>query len=98
MPQPSIGRIVHYVAHGTPVRADGTQAYPPACRAAVITAVHDCTEDHDGCSQPCVSLAVLNPTGMYFSEHVSHDDPFPNHPRADVRLGGTWHWPERTEN
>lgn len=36
---PSVGRIVHYVSHGTPAREDGTRAFHPECRAAVITAV-----------------------------------------------------------
>ncbi|MDT3395427.1 hypothetical protein RKE29_01970 [Streptomyces sp. B1866] len=36
---PSVGRIVHYVSHGTPVREDGSQAHPPACRAAIVTEV-----------------------------------------------------------
>lgn len=37
--QPSIGHIVHYVSHGTPVREDGTQAFTKQCRAALITEV-----------------------------------------------------------
>jgi len=32
--KPSVGRVVHYVSHGTPVRVDGTQAFYPRCRAA----------------------------------------------------------------
>jgi len=36
MQQPSVGRIVHYVSHGTPVQPDETQAYPSVCRAAII--------------------------------------------------------------
>lgn len=92
--KPTVCRSVHYVSHGTPVREDGTQAYPPKCRAAIVTEVIDCDKDHDGCSQPCVSLAVLNPTGFFFPEHISHDDPFPNSLDPATRLGGTWHWPE----
>lgn len=56
---PSIGRIVHYRAHGSP---DGT--HKPAPRAAVITAVHSETD---------VSLCVLNPSGMFFNEHCHQD-------------------------
>lgn len=37
--QPSVGRIVHYVSHGTPLRPDGTQAFTKQCRAATITEV-----------------------------------------------------------
>ncbi len=55
---PSIGRIVHYVAFGTP----GGEYQAGACRAAIITAVPD--ESH------LVSLCILNPTGMFFNEEV----------------------------
>ena len=82
--QPSIGRIVHYVAHGTPIREDGTQAYPPACRAAIITAVKDPAGQAGG---GIVDLAVLNPTGFYFNQDV----PYVN---AGHHVGGSWHWPE----
>lgn len=36
---PAVGQIVHYVSYGTPVRADGSQAYTSRCRAAIITEV-----------------------------------------------------------
>jgi hypothetical protein len=39
MPEVTVGEIVHYVSHGTPVRPDGSQAYTPACRAAILTEV-----------------------------------------------------------
>ena len=39
--KPSVGRVVHYVSHGTPVREDGTQAFTAQCRAAIVTAVRD---------------------------------------------------------
>jgi hypothetical protein len=84
-PTPSVGRIVHYVSHGTPVREDGTQVYTTQCRAAINTAVGD---DPD-----IVGVAVLNPTGMFFHEAVGHFEP---EEPADLRhAGGTWHWPER---
>lgn len=89
--QPNVGDSVHYVSHGSPVRPDGTQAYEPKCRAATVTAGVNCDVDHDGCGQPCVSLAVINPTGLFFDQHVSHDDPFPGHRDPAARLGGTWH-------
>lgn len=69
---PSVGRIVHYLSRGS---ADGV--YAPACRAAVITAVID---------ELSVSLAVLNPTGLYFDQDVQYDN------RGAL---GSWHWPER---
>lgn len=39
VPLPGIGDRVHYVAHGTPIRPDGTQAYASVCRAAIVTQV-----------------------------------------------------------
>ncbi|MEU8555979.1 hypothetical protein AB0C80_18585 [Streptomyces anthocyanicus] len=93
-PAPSVGRIVHYVSHGTPPREDGSQAYPSVCRAAIITEVPKHLEEEplDGCpngtqGQWLASLAVLNPTGSFFNEGVSQDE--------DTHEGGTWHWPER---
>lgn len=90
--RPSVGRIVHYVSYGTPGGEYGKE-----CRAAVVTEVR-----HDGPSLrgPVLSLAVLNPTGMFFNQDVTqHEAPEDdrqepgggglNHP------GGTWHWPER---
>lgn len=74
MQKPTIGRIVHYQAHGSP---DGT--HKSLARAAVITEVF---------SDECVSLCVLNPTGMYFNTSVQLDE-------AVVPRGGTWHWPPR---
>jgi len=76
MSVPSVGRVVHYVSYGTP----GGE-YSSECRAAVVTEVH---------REDVVSLAVLNPTGMFFKQRVELGDPMPR------TLGGTWHWPERT--
>lgn len=71
--QPSVGRIVHYVSHGTPVRANGTQAYTSQCRAAIITAVHDMdpVPEH---GVPYVDLCVFNPEGMFFNRDVAQHD------------------------
>lgn len=80
MTTPSVGRVVHYVSHGSPVRADGTQAYASLCRAAIVTEVH-------GGDDQVVGLCVLNPTGQFFDRSVEHDE--------DDKPGGTWHWPER---
>lgn len=91
---PTVGRIVHYVSHGTPIREDGTQAYESKCRAAIITEVpkHLFAEPLDGCpngtqGEWIASLAVLNPTGMFFDENLPQDE--------HTHEGGTWHWPER---
>jgi hypothetical protein len=83
-PRPSVGRIVHYLSHGTPVRPDGSQAFPPQCRAAIVTEVDPDDPDR-------VGLQVLNPTGNFMHPLAaggsSRDE--------DQEQGGTWHWPER---
>lgn len=70
--QPSVARIVHYQSYGTP----GGE-YLPEPRAAVITSVGVLGQ---------VSLAVLNPTGMFFNECV---------PFAETPTPGHWNWPPR---
>lgn len=80
MPDPSVGRIVHYVSYGTPPQEDGTQVYESQCRAAVVTEVV-------GDPKESVGLCVLNPMGAFFNRAV---------PRGEAGDGGTWHWPERT--
>ena len=35
-----------------------------------------------------VDLFVMNPTGVFFNEHVDYD-------ASAKPKGGTWHWPER---
>lgn len=105
---PSVGRIVHYVSHGTP----GGE-YPSVCRAAVVTEVTGQLEP-DG--PWVVGLAVLNPEGMHFNRDVKYHDGAetpgsPDCPNAASHgnpfrycscgwmeashRGGTWHWPER---
>ena len=89
---PSVGRIVHYVSYSTP----GGE-YKSECRAAIITAV----EAGGGTVVPeTVSLAVLNPTGMFFNEGVRYDKGpdegiGTNLCGGILYRGGTWHWPER---
>lgn len=56
---PSVGRIVHYVAYGTP----GGE-YPSVCRAAIVT---EAKPDSTG-----IGLAVLNPTGIFFNPDVQY--------------------------
>ncbi len=60
MDKPSVGRIVHYVAYGTP----GGEFPAGVCRAATITEVTD----------PSVGLMVANPTGLFFNRGVPHDE------------------------
>lgn len=83
--KPSVGRIVHYVSHGTPVRKDGSQAFTSQCRTALVTEVDE--DDPDS-----VGIAVINPTGMFF-----HSLAQGGCVRHEGKSGGTWHWPERVE-
>lgn len=76
--KPTVGRIVHYRSYGTP----GGE-YSPECRAAVITEVLGLS----AALQPRVSLAVLNPEGMFFNKDCGYWD-------SSNEVGGTWHWPE----
>lgn len=76
--KPSIGRIVHYQAYGTP----GGE-YPSVPRAAIVTDVNTNPET----SPMVVSLAILNPTGLFFARIVEFDE--------DGKPG-TWRWPPRT--
>jgi len=78
--RPSVGRIVHYVSYGTP----GGE-YTSECRAAIVTDVPASLAPSGD-----ISLAVLNPTGMFFNPVCAQDE--------TERRGGTWHWPERTES
>lgn len=86
--KPSVGRIVHYVSHGSPVQPDGSQMYTAKCRAAVISEV--------GPDADVVGLCVLNPTGMFFRTLAEGGCRRDDHDHSD-RLGGSWHWPERVE-
>lgn len=72
----TVGRTVHYVAYGTPKGEFPALAH----RAAIITEVED---KENG----IVSLCVLNPTGMFFNQHLKFNE------FADT--GGTWHWIEK---
>lgn len=81
--KPTIGRVVHYQAHGSP---NGQHKSEP--RAAIITRVASAQEPHDpdNEAQHVVDLCVLNPSGMFFNQAV----PFSQEPKA-----GCWSWPPR---
>lgn len=64
--QPSIGRVVHYQAYGTP---GGEFKSEP--RAAIITALHADTDE--------ISVAVFNPSGMFFNRCKLMAEPTPGH-------------------
>lgn len=92
---PSVGRVVHYQSHGSPVRPDGTQAYTPECRAAIITEVGDWPDGISEADRPNIAvpvgLCVLNPTGLFFRTIAEGGCM-----QSELgREGGTWHWPER---
>lgn len=56
----TVGRIVHYVAFGTP----GGEYEAGAHRAAVVTQV----------LAGAVSLMVINPTGIHFRDTVTYNE------------------------
>jgi hypothetical protein len=81
----SVGRVVHYTSLGSAPQ-DGLQKYAAECRAAIVTRIDDL-------SAGLVSLAVLNPEGMYFTQGVSFD-----HEKLTLNgnaTPGCWHWPEK---
>ncbi len=83
MDQPSVGRIVHYVAYGTP----GGEFPSGVCRAAIVTEVAGLGDQSlapDG--TPTIGICVANPTGLFFNRAIFHDA---------AKKPGTWHWPER---
>ncbi len=82
--KPTVGRIVHYQAFGTP----GGE-YPSVPRAAVVTAADWIGGDSALLADEAsyrVGLAILNPTGMFFNPDIKYD--------ADGKPG-TWRWPPR---
>lgn len=79
----TVGRMVHYVAYGTP----GGEFPAGAHRPAVITQL-----DNVGIGPfvdtPEVSLCVINPTGVFFKDRIPYDASAQPKP-------GTWHWIEK---
>ena len=62
----TVGRIVHYVAYGTP----GGEYQAGAHRAAIVADVKDAAEG------VCV-LLVVNPTGIHFNTAPYSEEPKP---------------------
>lgn len=58
--KPYLTESVHYVARGS---RDGI--YPPVCRAALITEVHEGNT---------AAITVFNPTGLFFHPQLDHDE------------------------
>ena len=102
MDKPSVGRIVHYVAYGTP----GGEFPAGVCRAAIVTEVaslkmggaDDIVVDAHG-AVTTIGICVTNPTGLFFNRGIQYDDPFDDgkggRRTQPVVKPGTWHWPER---
>lgn len=84
MTAPSVGRIVHYVARGS---ADGV--FPAVCRAAIITEVGIAADNQ------MIRCAVFHPDGVLFADRITYSKP--DDTREQPHVGGTWHWPERTD-
>lgn len=78
---PTVGRIVHYVAYGTP----GGEFPAGKHRVAIITEVVN--EGGVASVLDVVHLNVINPTGYFFNLNVPFD--------PTGKTPGTWHWPER---
>lgn len=100
--KPSVGRTVHYVSFGTPIREDGTQAYTSQCRAAIVTETARVSDAYRDLST--VGLCVLNPTGQFFHSlgagGCAYDEGGESAEWSCDGLnhaGGTWHWPARVE-
>lgn len=83
------GRVVYYVAFGTP----GGEYPAGAERAAIVTEVpligkggpayaDSQVVDEEG-TQTTIGLCVLNPTGLFFRQGVKFDP---------AGAPGTWHW------
>jgi hypothetical protein len=72
--KPRVGRIVHYVSHGTLPGGE----YGKECRAAIVTEVtsievNEQNPSGDGIYRETVGLCVLNPTGQFFQRGVLFD-------------------------
>lgn len=83
-----VGRIVHYVAYGTP----GGE-FPKICRMAAVTEVHPSTvEEEKDFPGLRASLCVLNPSGLFFNQRLP-ESPVKLETPAGALVGGTWHDP-----
>lgn len=102
---PHVNALVHYVSHGTPPRADGSQAFRSVCRAAIVAEVNG-PGARASYGIPGVTLCVLNPTGLFF-QTVAYDPGTFTGPERTAKPGeglplitcadlefkpGTWHW------
>mgnify|MGYP001609532508 FL=1 len=80
----TVGRMVHYVAYGTP----GGEYQAGAHRAAIVAEVKDAGMG------VCV-LMVINPTGIHFNTaSYSEWKPAEQPGQGIATIPGTWHWIE----
>lgn len=80
MEKVTVGRMVHYVAYGTP-----KGEFPAGvCRAAVVTEIENQVVPSD--HQPAVAVCVINPSGLFFNRGIPYDE---------AKAPGSWHWAER---
>jgi hypothetical protein len=82
--EPDIGDIVHYRSRGS---SDGK--FAPMCVAAVVTLYHGQRRAAPFEDAQIVSLAVLNPAGLFFQSEAPQDE--------TRSKGGTWHWTHRND-
>jgi hypothetical protein len=68
--KPTVGRIVHYQAYGTPGGEFKSQP-----RAAIVAETHEDAGDGE------CTVVVLNPSGLFFNrvKHAPNDVPTPGH-------------------
>lgn len=100
MPNPSVGRVVHYVSYGTP----GGE-YTSQCRAAIVAGVLKgalpLADDEQvqawNSDAVVLDLVVMNPSGLFFNRCPQDEggtSDTPGAPTVKSYRGGTWHWPE----
>lgn len=105
--KPTVGQIVHYVSHGTPIRPDGSQAFPSVCRAALVAEVGAwMAAPGDPVLREVEDDGVRTRTVLELWEadacHLDVRNPTGGFFNVclhdeDTKAGGTWHWPEREE-
>lgn len=78
---PSVGRVVHYFAYGSPHGEFPAEV----ARAAIITEV-----DEPDNPESAVGLCVLNPSGIFLNQHIPHATV---KMAQTGRKSGAWDWP-----
>jgi hypothetical protein len=93
----TVGRTVHYVSHGTPPRPDGSQAFAPACRAAIhcVREQAEGPQHTDATPRLVKHLAPFSPLVLGSATHHAYQAPLigtpfsePDAERAPAGLSG----------